>query len=56
MVIKYDKEFEVTEAQYNIIMNNLAGVCAGLKRENKFFLKCWLMSYKSEVQEVLNKY
>lgn len=56
MTIKYNQEFEVNEAQYDVIMKNLAGVCAGQKREDKFFIKCWLMSYKSEVQEVLNKY
>lgn len=56
MKIKYNTEFEVNRIQYGAIMNSLSGVCAGIKRGEKFFLKIWLMSYKKEVEYLLNRF
>lgn len=51
--IKYDQEFEVSEAQYNVIMNKLDGTCAGRKADGKFFVKLWVMSCKKYIEQVL---
>lgn len=51
--IKYDQEFEVSEAQYNVIMNDLSGTCAGRKDNGKFFVKLWVMSCKKYIEKAL---
>jgi hypothetical protein len=53
MTIEYDKPFEVTENQYNVLMNRCSGIVAGRKEDGKFFIKCWMMKYSVYVKSVL---
>lgn len=51
--IKYDKPIEVTEKEYNKIMIDLKGSCAGQTKDGKFYVKCWDLSYKEDIQRIL---
>jgi hypothetical protein len=55
MEIIADKPIEVTEKRYGILMHQCAGVIAGRKSENKFYIKVWMMKYKSFVQDIIEK-
>ena len=57
MNIKYNTPIEVTEKQYNLIMNNLKGVCAGRKETtddgvNKYFVKVLFMKFSKDVKRI----
>ena len=51
--IKYDTPIEVTKSQYHKLMTDCAGVVAGLEENGKYFIKVWLMKYKSHIQRIL---
>ena len=60
MNIRYNVPIEVTEKQYNLIMNNLQGVCAGRKEttngETKHFIKVLFMKFSKDVKRILKNY
>lgn len=43
--IEYNVPFEVTQTQYNILMNHFAGVVAGREEEGKYYIKVWYEKY-----------
>jgi hypothetical protein len=51
--IEYNKPIEVTQKQYGRIMTELKGVCAGKVENGKYFIKVWIMSWKKNVQWIL---
>lgn len=51
--IQYNKPIEVTQKQYGRIMTELKGVCAGKVEDGKYYIKVWLMSWKQNVQWIL---
>jgi hypothetical protein len=55
--VRYDVPVEVTQTQYNHMMNNLTGIVCGRydEVENKYYIKCWNMRYKKLVIDVLKK-
>lgn len=53
MIIEYNKPIEVTQKQYGRIMTELKGVCAGKVQDGKYYIKVWLMSWKQNVQWIL---
>ncbi len=53
MTIEYNKPIEVTQKQYGRIMTELKGVCAGKFEDGKYYIKVWLMSWKQNVQWIL---
>lgn len=53
MTIEYNKPIEVTQKQYGRIMTELKGVCAGKVEDGKYYIKVWLMSWKQNVQWIL---
>ena len=53
MKLPYNTPVEVSSKAFTIIMNQLAGICTGREESGKYFIKCWLMSYKNEVKEVI---
>ncbi len=53
MKIEYNKPIEVTQKQYGRIMTELKGVCAGKVENGKYFIKVWIMSWKKNVQWIL---
>ncbi len=55
MEIIYDKPFEVTEKQYNGLMNVFSGCVAGRTESGKFYIKVWLTRYSKEISQFLTK-
>ena len=53
MIIEYNKPIEVSQKQYSRIMTELKGVCAGKVENGKYYIKVWLMNWKSNVQWIL---
>lgn len=53
MEIQYNKPIEVSQKQYGRIMTELKGVCAGKVENGKYYIKVWIMSWKSNVQWIL---
>lgn len=51
--IKYNQPIEVSKIQYNTIMVDFKGVCAGLVKDGKYFIKVWFMQYKKDIQEII---
>ena len=51
--IKYDVPIEVTQKQYNSIMNSCCGVVAGREADGKYYIKVWHMVYVHEVRKHL---
>lgn len=52
--IKYNVPIEVTKRQYNTIMVDFKGVCAGLVKDGKYYIKVWFMEYKNDIQSIIN--
>lgn len=53
MEIQYNKPIEVTQSQYHRLMSELKGVCAGKIENEKFYIKVWIMSWKKNIQWIL---
>lgn len=53
MEIKFNTSIEVSVKQYERIMTELKGVCAGRVEDGKYFIKVWLMSWSKNVQWIL---
>ena len=53
MKIEYNKPIEVTQRQYGRIMTELKGVCAVKVENGKYYIKVWIMSWKKNVQWIL---
>jgi len=53
MKIEYDKEIEVSLAQYNILKHEYAGVVAHRKEKGKYYIKVLLMKFKEDIGELL---
>ncbi len=53
MKIEYNKPIEVTQKQYGRIMTELKGVCAGKVENGRYYIKVWIMSWKKNVQLIL---
>lgn len=56
MEIKFNTSIEVSVKQYERIMTELKGVCAGRVEDGKYFIKVWLMSWSKNVQWILEAY
>ena len=54
--LKYDTQVEVSQKAHDIIMNQLAGVCAGREENGKFFIKCFMMGYKKEIKAIIKAF
>ena len=54
--LKYDTQVEVSKKAYDIIMNQLAGVCFGREDNDKFFIKCAMMGYKNEINQIIKAF
>jgi hypothetical protein len=54
--LKYDTQVEVSQKAFDIIMNQLAGTCAGREESGKFFIKCFMMGYKKEIKAVIKAF
>ncbi len=55
-MIKYNIPFEVSKNAYSTIMNMIPGSCSGREENGKFFIKCWLMNWKPEIEDIINQY
>jgi hypothetical protein len=55
--VPYNVPIEVTQTQYNHMMNKLEGIVCGRydEGENKYHVMCWNMRYKKLVINVLKK-
>jgi hypothetical protein len=53
MQVKFNTPLEVSPKQYGRIMTELKGVCAGKVENGKYFIKIWLMSWKKNVEWIL---
>lgn len=52
--VKYNVKTEVSEKAFNIIMNQLAGTCAGRKEDDgKYYILPWLMNYRPEIKKAI---
>ena len=51
--LKYDVFTEVSTKQYGRIMNELKGVCAGRVDDGKYFIKIWLLKWRTNVLWIL---
>lgn len=58
MKIEYDKPIAVSSIQYDAVMKNLPGVCAGHfnSEKNTYEIKLWLMSYAGAVEKILKRH
>jgi len=54
--LKYDTQVEVSKKAYNIIMEQLAGVCFGREDNGKFFIKCAMMGYVKEIKQIIKAF
>lgn len=54
-MIQLDKPIEVTESQYNYLMNVLSGIVAGRIDNGKYFIKIWHSHFINFVQQYLSK-
>ncbi len=53
-MIKYNEPFKVTPLQYQVIMNQYGGICAGRKDENgQLWCKLWTMKYRGLIEKVM---
>ena len=50
-----DQIIEVSRAQYNYIMNELAGTCFGREENGKYFIKISAPRYISMVEKIISK-
>lgn len=57
MIVKYDTPIDVTERQYNILMNRCSGMIAGRKDEEtgQHQIKMWLAGHDKWVKELIIK-
>lgn len=53
MELHYDMPIQVTENQYRRIMSELKGVCAGRVENGTYYIKLWLMSWKTNLIWIL---
>lgn len=53
--LHYDTPVEVTEKQYNLLMNKFSGIIAGRKEDGKYYIKLWMKKYKLVIEEFINK-
>lgn len=53
MKIKHDEPFEVTEAQYKVLMRDHAGDLCGREENGKYFIKVWLFTGIKQIKQVL---
>jgi hypothetical protein len=56
MEIIYNTPIEVNKKQYDACMNTLSGIVAGRVSDGKYYIKVFLMRYKNNVKQILNKY
>ena len=54
--IRYNIPFEVNAKQYEVLMRDMCGVCAGREDAGKFYIMVWMPQYKNEVSKVLNRH
>lgn len=52
--IIYDTPIEVSKDHYNKCMTQLQGIVAGQITDGKYYIKLWLMKYKSYLVLILN--
>lgn len=53
--IKYDTPIEVTQKQYNAIMQNCEGIVSGREESGKYYIKVWLTKYSNIVRKHLSQ-
>lgn len=54
MSITYDTPIEVTAVQYAVLIHDFCGSIAHRSEASRYFIKCWDMSCKSEIEKFLN--
>jgi hypothetical protein len=55
IVLDTEKQIEVTNEQYNYIMNEYSGICFGKQEANKFYIRLGIYKYKTLIENYLNK-
>lgn len=53
MIIEYDKEIEVSEEQYLLVLKEFSGVIAHRQENDKYFIKVLLMKYAGLIERIL---
>lgn len=51
--LQYDIPVEVTEKQYKAAKSEFGGIIAHRKENGKYYIKLWLMAFKSRVEQCL---
>lgn len=56
--LRIDTPVEVSEKQYNHVMNVFSGLIAGRKdsKTGSYFIKLWTIKYAPEILKVLNSF
>lgn len=53
MKLEFNTKTEVTAKQYNRIMTELKGTCAGRIENDKYYIKVWLRSWIVNIKWIL---
>lgn len=53
MIIEYDKEIEVSEEQYILILKIFSGIIAHRQENGKYFIKVLRMQYAGHIEKIL---
>lgn len=53
MKICYDTPIEVTESQYNMLVQNFLSVISHRESAGKFYIKVWHMGYAKLIKQIL---
>jgi len=53
MDLQYDIPVEVTEKQYRAVKSEFGGIIAHRKENGKYYIKLWLMRFKSLLEQSL---
>lgn len=54
VVLKYNEPIEVTEKQYFFLTSMYSGLIVRRQEEGKYFIKLWVMQFKTEIEHLLN--
>lgn len=54
--MKYNVPIEVTEPQYDVLKNQMAGVIAHRKSNGKFYIKIMIGGYNKEIKQIIDKF
>lgn len=51
--LEYDVPVEVSEKAYRTMMNKCSGLIAGREDAGRFYIKIWMMKYRSYTESLL---